>query len=151
MEKVIEIISQELETLKNRIIDNIYRTKRNASGKTINSLRVEASGNEGILFGRKYFGTLETGRGPGKIPKDFQSIIAQWAVDKGLFSPDDYKLKTFSYFVSKKISDKGTKLFRNGGDNEVYSQEIPKTIENIGDRTMNIITTMYDSIKLNEK
>lgn len=72
-----KILSEELESLRKRIIANHEAAGQVASGRTRDSLRVEATDNEGILFGRYPFGTLETGRKPGKVPKGFAAIIEQ--------------------------------------------------------------------------
>ena len=61
------IVREELETLKQRIIANMYAANAVATGKTIKSMHVtmaEGDKIEGTLYGRKFFGALETGRKP---------------------------------------------------------------------------------------
>ena len=74
-DEALGIIKYELTDLRQRIIDNHIRARQKASGKTIASLRVEITENSGILWGRKAFGTLETGRRPGRVPTGFYKII----------------------------------------------------------------------------
>lgn len=142
------IINEELLSLRQRIIDNHLRAGQKASGRTIQSLRVEATEDEGILFGRKAFGTLETGRRGGRVPAGFYHIILQWVKDKGI---QVEKPKTFAYFVARKIAREGTSLYRRGGRDDIYSSEIPKTVESIGKRIMGLLTTEVDNININSK
>jgi hypothetical protein len=140
------ILQQELEDLKKRIIANHEHAGQVASGRTRASLRVETSDEGGVLWGRSPFGTLETGRKPGKVPKGFYHIILQWVKDKGIKVDNP---KTFSYFVSRKIAREGTELFRSGGRADIYSNEIPVTIENIGNRMVVLIGIEVEHINLN--
>ncbi len=142
------IINEELLSLRQRIIDNHLRAGQKASGRTIQSLRVEATEDEGILFGRKAFGTLETGRRGGRVPAGFYHIILQWVKDKGI---QVEKPKTFAYFVARKIAREGTSLYRRGGREDIYSSEIPKTVESIGKRIMGLLTMEVDNININSK
>lgn len=93
------IIQEELDSLRLRIIDNHIRAGQKASGNTIESLYVSVDDNHGILFGRKAFGVLETGRGPGKVPKGFYQIIQQWIKDKGIQVENT---KSFAYLVARR-------------------------------------------------
>ena len=142
------IINEELLSLRQRIIDNHLRAGQKASGRTIQSLRVEATEDEGILFGRKAFGTLETGRRGGRVPAGFYHIILQWVKDKGI---QVEKPKTFAYFVARKIAREGTSIYRRGGREDIYSSEIPKTVESIGKRIMGLLTMEVDNININSK
>lgn len=141
-----KVIQEELEDLKKRIIVNHERAGQVASGRTRASLRVEVSEESGALWGRSPFGTLETGRKPGKVPKGFYHIILQWVKDKGIKVDNP---KTFAYFVSQKIAKEGTELFRSGGRADIYSNEIPKTIENVGKRIVGLIVMEVEHINLN--
>lgn len=141
-----KVIQEELEDLKRRIIANHERAGQVASGRTRASLRVEASEDRGTLWGKSPFGILETGRKPGKVPKGFYQIILQWVKDKKINVENP---KTFAYFVSKKIANEGTALFRSGGRTDIYSNEIPVTIENIGKRIVGLIGIEVENINLN--
>lgn len=142
------IVDEELNALRQRIIDNHIKAGQKASGKTIASMRVEADDNGGILFGRKAFGTLETGRRGGRVPKGFYQIIYQWVQDKGIKVE---KPKSFAYLVARKIAREGTSLYRQGGRDDIYSNEIPKTIGSIGDRVRGALSVEVEHINLNSK
>lgn len=150
MNESVKIVFEELQDLKTRIADNIKSEKRNASGQTIASMHVDVNDSNVVLFGRKAFGTLETGRRPGNVPKGFYGIIKQWAIDKGLSFKSDRERNTFAYFVSRKIAAEGTSLYRAGGDANIYSKEIPTTLLNIRERLGLLVRTeVVNSIKLN--
>ena len=143
-----KVVQEELESLKKRIIDNHLRAGQKASGRTIASMYVEASDDGGVLFGRRAFGTLETGRRGGRVPKGFYHIILQWVRDKGI---QVEKPKTFAYFVAKKIAREGTSLFRQGGRDDIYSNEIPKTTESVLSRITGLLGASVEHINLNSK
>lgn len=141
------VLREELESLKQRIIANHRNAGQVASGKTIASMRVNVDGDTGELVGRKQFWNLETGTAPWKnatnrVPYSFQAVIEQWIKDKGL--------NLNSWAVAYKIIHEGTKLYRQGGRNDIYSNEIPKTIENIGERLLVIYDQLItESLKIN--
>lgn len=146
-----QIVFEELQDLQTRITDNIVKKGRNASGRTIESMHIDKGDKSITLFGRKAFGTLETGRGPGNVPKGFYGIIKQWVIDKGLSFSTDRERNSFAYLVSRKIANEGTKLYRNGGDDDIYSKEIPKTISSIKNRLgIMMKAEVVNSIKLNK-
>lgn len=146
-----QIVFEELQDLQTRIADNIVKKGRNASGRTIESMHIDKGDKSITLFGRKAFGTLETGRGPGNVPKGFYGIIKQWVIDKGLSFSTDRERNSFAYLVSRKIANEGTKLYRNGGDSDIYSKEIPKTISSIKNRLgIMMKVEVVNSIKLNK-
>ena len=143
-----KVVQEELNALRQKIIDNHLRAGQKASGRTIASLHVEVDESEGTLFGRKAFGTLETGRRGGKVPKGFYHIILQWMKDKRI---NVEKPKTFAYFVARKIAREGTKLYRQGGRDDIYSNEIPKTEESILSRITGLLSAEVESININSK
>jgi hypothetical protein len=161
------IIISELEDLKKRIANNITANKQNASGRTIASLRVEENDDGARLMGRSPFGTLETGRKPGKVPGNFNAIILQWMKDKGIkgapipylrqpsqqwqpkYTPQQRGDFSLAGAIAHKIKTEGTKLYRDNGDNSVYSNEIPATIESIRKQLAGIYKQEIQNIKLN--
>lgn len=159
------ILSEELEELRKRIIANHLRAGQKASGRTMASLRIDVSDDGGVLWGRKPFDTLETGRKGGKVPKAFTKIIRQWMKDKGVKgSPIPYKTNrphkytpqergdmTLSFFIARKIKRSGTRLYRQGGRDDIYSVEIPITVQRIGERLMSLVSHEVESIKINHK
>lgn len=143
---VLSIVSEELEALKERIVANHRAAGQVASGRTIESMKVERTEDGGILWGRNAFGTLETGRKPGKVPKGFSDIILQWMEDKGIKANHP---KSFAFLVARKISEEGTKLFRDGGRSDIYSAEIIDTMESISERIGLRFGTEVEHINLN--
>jgi hypothetical protein len=163
-EQIAQILSEELGTLKAAIVNNIRVTGQWASGRTAASMAVYVSGNTGELVGRKAFGTLETGRKGGRVPRNFHDIIYQWMMDKGIHaSPIPYKTdrphkyseqergdRTMAYFISQTIRREGTRLYRDGGRDDVYSRAIPLTIQRINSRLNGIFAAVItQQIKLN--
>lgn len=127
------IVTEELHALRDRIIANIDAQRASASGTTARSLRVDMPSNIGRLYGRPYFGVLETGRRAAPLPRGFLAVLAQWAADKGLAFADNPKAIRSIYWS---IARRGTKLFRTGGRTNIYSTEIPQTIETIKQRML---------------
>ena len=83
-----EVVAEELEALRQRIIANMDAAGQRASGATANSLTPEvtegSAGITGILWGRSFFSTLEKGSRPWKRqyirpPKFFIDLMAEWA------------------------------------------------------------------------
>jgi hypothetical protein len=161
---VSQILTEELGTLRATIISNIRSTGQWASGKTAASMAVIVSGSIGELVGRKAFGTLETGRRGGRVPRDFHAIIYEWMQAKGVHAqPMPYKTnrphkyseqergdRTMAYFISRTIRREGTRLYRDGGRDDVYSRAIPITIDRINSRLSGIYAaTIAQQIKLN--
>ena len=157
------IMAEELEALKKKIVAQHFGAGQKASGRTAASLRVEVSENEGTLYGRSPFGTLETGRRPGKTPRGFQAIIRKWMADKGIeASPIPYKTDrphkytpqergelSLSFLIARKIKKNGTSLFRKGGRADIYSNVIPQATERIKSRVVELLKLDVDNIKLN--
>ena len=150
MKEVQNIVFEDLEDLRKRIISNIDSSGRRASGRTSKSMRTDGSENRGVLFGRMAFGTLETGRKPGKVPAGFYQIIKQWVIDKGISFDSQSERNSFAYLVSRKIAREGTQLYRRGADTDVYTAEVPETISRIKDRVGFLMRMEFESIKLNK-
>lgn len=159
------IINEELERAKEIIIQHIWANGQNASGKTVKSLRVEVNEEGGTLYGRNFFGTMETGRRAGKIPYGFTGIISQWMKDKGIhgtpiayktngthkYTPQERGDMSMASAIAHTIATKGTKLHRDGGRADVYSNVIPETMERLGNRLMQLIHMYIETIKLNNE
>lgn len=157
------LLKEELEALKQKIITNMRNANQVASGITIKSMHVEANDTGGTLFGRKPFGTLETGRKAGRVPHGFRYIILQWMRDKGIhaapmpyvrgrkhkYDPQTRGDLSMASAIAYTIYKKGTRLHRIGGRSDIYSNVIPETTKRIGDHIMKLIHASITSIKLN--
>lgn len=146
-----EIVVRELQDLAQRIADNIARNGQTASGKTARSLEVKEGSDEVSLLGRKAFHTMETGRRGGGVPRNFRAILYQWSLDKGISFDTDRERRSFAFLLARKIQNEGTQLFRDGGRADVYSNEIPKTINNIARKLADEVVLKFETIKLNRK
>lgn len=145
-DKVMELVSSELEALKQKVIENQKNSGLVASGRTIASMKVEVTEDGGVLWGRSPFGTLETGRKPGKVPAGFWKIIRQWMDDKGI---QVQKPDSFAYLVARKIANEGTHLFRNGGRDDIYSPEVKDTVERVSQGIGILFGSEVEHINLN--
>lgn len=141
-----ELVSSELEALKQKVIENQKNSGQVASGRTIASMKVEVTEDGGVLWGRSPFGTLETGRKPGKVPAGFWKIIRQWMEDKGI---QVEKPDSFAYLVARKIAKEGTQLFRNGGRSDIYSPEVKDTVERVSQGIGILFGSEVEHINLN--
>lgn len=138
-----DIVFIELLDLQVKIAENIKSTGRNASGHTANSMHIVKTGKGATLLGRDAFEVLETGRKSGKVPKGFYQIIRQWAIDKGFSFESDRELNTFAYLTSRKIVREGTKLYRDGGERNVFTEPKKEALSNI---KIGIALLMADNI-----
>ena len=132
-EEIRQILLEELEDLRARIIANMEGADKVVSGKTRDSLQVSVRGNAGVLTGRQAFATLETGsrpwsRKPKRTPRWFADLIGDWIDKRGL--------DLNQWAVAHTIIHKGSKLYREGGRADIYSPELQKTIDRIGDRIL---------------
>ena len=144
-------ILQILTETKDRIISNIDTEGIRASGRTQASLRVEDRGEHFVLVqgsGSAPFETLQYGRGGGRVPLGFQSIIRQWIIDKGIsttdipykrnpsdrwqpkYTPQERGLLAAAGAIAEKIKKSGTDRFTQPNEN-VYSQPINEAIEKL--------------------
>ena len=157
------IIAQELEDLKARIIQNHTAAGQVASGKTAKSLRIVVDEESGTLYGRSPFGTLETGRRGGRVPRQFYLIIRQWMKDKGInapsmpyktnrphkYTPAERGARSMAAAIAQVIRRSGTKLYRDGGRDDIYSREIENTRKILMERLSRFIIQKIEHIKLN--
>lgn len=145
-----DIVNEELSDLAQRIADNIARNGQTASGRTQQSLHVVEDDDSVTLYGRKAFGTMETGRKGGRVPRTFQQILYRWSIDKGISFENERERRSFAYLLARKIQREGTALHRDGGRTDVYSNEIPTTVQRIRQRISAAFRMMVESININK-
>lgn len=146
-----EIVLRELLNLRQRIADNIRKNGQTASGRSERSLIVEDEGDSIVLYGRKAFGTLETGRRGGAVPRNFTAILYQWSMDKRISFGSERERWSFAYALGKRIQKEGTLLHKLGGRKDVYSNEIPQALENINKSLATALSMrVMEGIKINE-
>lgn len=155
---------EALAKLRSNILVNHMNAEQSASGETARSLHIESSNNGATLFGRAYIGTLEDGRKPGKAPSNFNDIIAEWIVNKGIafesipykrqasakwqpkYTPEERGLKSLAGAIAHKISTEGTKLYREGGRKDIFTKEIEETTNEVMKALAGIYSTEIQSI-----
>lgn len=164
--EAMRVALDELESLKGEIAANMAAAGEVASGRTIASMRVTDDGaGTATLWGRKPFGTLETGRKAGRVPRNFGAIIYQWMMDKGLhsaaampykrgglhkYSERERADRSMAWAIARTIERKGTSLYRAGGRADIYSNVIPGAVQRIAGRVASItLASVAGQIKLN--
>lgn len=158
------ILIQELVELQARIADNMRKADEVASGKTIRSMHIVTEEYKASLIGRQAFGVLETGRRPGNIPRGFYTIIRRWMKDKGVhgdpipyktqgshkYTPQERGDRQMAWGIVFNIRNHGSKLFRDKGRDDIYSNEIPVTLMRIDERLFSLVKKEVTSIKINK-
>lgn len=112
--------------------------KVSATGKTADSIRFEISVESDAtvvmrFVGRKFFSTLETGRGPRKSTEyqEFDLNLLEYMRARGIGADlTDKKKKQLAKFIAYKINKEGDSVFKKGG-REVYSQTLIKLVNEI--------------------
>lgn len=146
------ILLSALSSAKEQIQRNLADTGTNASGKTSQSLAVAVTDTSGELSGRFAFGTVETGRKGGKVPSGFRDIIYQWMQDKGVHAEAQGRRsqesadRSMAYLIARKIAREGSKLYREGGRKDIYSNVLPITIERVSTELTNEYIININSI-----
>lgn len=150
MATVQEILTTHLNNVKNKVAERM--AARKASGRSAQSLVVEVSGDTGTLYGSASFLAMEKGRGPGPVPVGFNEIIRDWAIDKGISIQPKYQgqtqegaLNSFAGAVAHMIMTKGTRLFRSGQQEDIYSSIIADEIKQMGD---DLVLSALDQVSI---
>ena len=147
-EEIRAILLEELEDLKRRITENMGKADQIVTGKTRDSMTASVQGLAGVLTGRQAFATLETGsrpwsRPPKRVPRWFADIIGEWIAAKGL--------DLNQWAVAHSIIHQGSQLYRTGGRSDVYSPELQKTVDRIGERILDQYAVLVtDRLNINK-
>lgn len=127
---------------------------RTASGRSVASLAVEVNGFEGTLYGDKQWEVMQRGRKPGKVPYNFRETIKNWAIDKGISiqprkgQSQKQALESFSYLVSRNIMQKGTKLYRDKGYNNIYDTVLKEELKKLANGAASLVGQGVDKINV---
>lgn len=119
-----DVLTKHGLAIVRNIQDNLKSTGTNASGKTSDSVRFEVSNSSGVVTlrvigGRAFFPTVETGSKPAKTdvpPREMIQSLTEWAQDKGV--------EASPWAIAKTILKKGSKLYREGGRTDIYTNVI---------------------------
>ncbi len=153
-----DIVQQHLEAVKASIAQRMTQQGRTASGKSVASLEVTADESGGSLSGASSFLSMEHGRGPGSVPKDFTSIIKDWIIAKGISYQDlipkngtpEQGLTRLSGAIAYSIMKNGTKLYRDKGYNDIYDSVIAEELEKIAEETAGVFDAKVDGLHQEE-
>lgn len=129
-----------------RIIQsNMAAAGQNASGQTSAQITSQGSDNKVVVSGPSYVFTLETGRGPGKQPPP--GTIPAWIDSKriSLVTP----IQNAAFAISRSIGEKGTKLFQEGGRDDIITpavsdERLNKLSSQVADIEFSKILTVID-------
>lgn len=147
-----QFIDSEFLLLKDRIVDNIISARKVASGRTIESLEVlRESDIDGVtisLIGRADFETMEKGNPPDVRPDNFERKLYGWSISKGIDFESTSRRWWFAVNTARKIIDEGDTLYREGGRKDIYSNELPATIERIDAEVDKQINTFIQTITI---
>ena len=66
-----------------------------------------------------------------------------------MYTPQERGDLSLAGAIAHKIATKGSKLHRDGGRNDVYSNVVPDILQRIGNRLIFLISQSVDHIKLN--
>lgn len=153
--KVNKLLTLHLGNIKVGISQRMTSLGRSASGSSVASLEVEVDNGEGILSGGKQWETMQRGRGPGKVPSNFREVIKNWVRAKGISvqprgkQTQEQAIESFSYLVTRNIMQKGTKLYRDKGYNDIYDTLLEEEIEKLSAETSSVFELEVNNINDN--
>ena len=102
----------------------------------------------------------QNGRKAGRVPQSFRQIILQWMRDKGLhgtpipyvregahkYTPQERGDLSMAGAIAYTIQHRGSRLHRQGGRADVYSNVVPQTLERVRARLISLINTQFEHI-----
>lgn len=138
-----KLLLDEGRLFSKRVKSNLSSKKITKSGKTEKSIKEEVSNQILIVWGRHDFHNLEKGVSPNEAQRlNFQQLknnIYEWSKYLPLTFADNKKRYSFAWNVSNKIVQVGTKLYRDGGRKDIYSNEFQPLYDAITDKIGKII------------
>jgi hypothetical protein len=142
-----EILTKEMNSLKDDLIAKHIQLKMKASGKWEQSLEVDVKRLRAIIYGEDYTEQLVNGREPGKRGASEKTkfnpegllfppvdAIRQWILDKNIRFLGQIKLSTLAFLIARKIAENGTVAYQNGGTDLVEAVITPQRIQSILDQ-----------------
>lgn len=149
-----KMVLERLQTARTNIIAAHKGAGQMASGRTAASIQPEvkvgSESIEAVLWGRRFFQGLETGRKGGKVPRGFYYMLKQWSIDKGIQFAKESERSTFAYFLARKIAAEGTALYRKGGRSDIYTPEIRSVMSDLDEMVSWFMEQEMQTIKLND-
>ena len=127
-------IAQILLQARDEIRANMQAKGINASGRTSAALQVVQRGSKIELIKAQGqnapFGTLQYGRGRGRVPRGFFYIIQQWTRDKGFNFENEKHRNAFTAYVVNKVKTEGTNRHRSPR-NDIYDEPLANAVDGI--------------------
>lgn len=136
------ILIKGLSDFKQRVAENILSKGVFASGRTTESMRVDVSGDTGIMWGRENFSNIEEGVSPAEAKLKSSTLansIYWWSMSKGIEFANESKRNSFARIVANNLEYYGSWLYRNGGRKDIYTSEVPQLIKEVSENTTNAI------------
>lgn len=129
-----DIIREELEWLRKKVIENHRALGQSATGQFEKELEVVITGTQNFLEGVSYTTQLVNGRKPGTMPP--LKPIEAWIKAKGIQPKDDISERSLVWAIAKKIQKEGTRIWRQGGtdllDDALTVEVSQRIIDRIG-------------------
>jgi hypothetical protein len=146
-------ILNEYGILGVKAIQTVLRPE-SATGDTVRSIRFEVKVKDTItsliIFGRKFLGAMETGRGPRTSSEyqEYDKSLLKWMGARGIGADLPQKKKEqLARFLAYKINKEGDDLHKSGG-RVLYTPVIEKLEKEITDRiTQDFIQSTITRIK----
>ena len=157
MEAIRDIVIRHVEEVRKGIEANMSSLGRTTSGRSVASLKIEDDGTDGLahvlLTGGKQWEVMEHGRGPGRVPYNFTQVIREWILKKGIsyrhLAPSgnpERGLESLSFLIARSIMKKGTKLYRDHGDNDIFDTLLEEETEKLAMESVGIVETEFETI-----
>lgn len=153
--QVERLLTLHLGNIKVGIAQRMAALGRMSSGRSVASLQIEVKNSKGNLSGDKQWEVMQRGRHPGNVPSNFRELIKNWVRAKGInIQPRNGQspkqaIESFSYLVTRNIMQKGTKLYRNKGYNDIYDTLLEEEINKLAKETESVLELEID--KLNDR
>lgn len=122
------------EFAENTIADLRYNMSQYGLGSSdlAKSLSYDINGNEVKITAANYWDFAQRGRPKGKVPYNFQDIIATWAVSRGIH-PEN--LMKFANAVKWKTMKEGSHLYNTPSEQRDFEQDaLEENIEQLKSR-----------------
>lgn len=123
-------VVQALEEVKADMVQNMAKYGRNASFRSVASLRVEPHSNGAALYGSQNWETMQTGSRGYVNPRD----IFDWSMYKGLSFQTERERWSFSYAVAYNVRYFGTRLFQSGVPQDIWTTAVELATQRLAAR-----------------
>lgn len=119
-------ITELLDKVRKAYIEDQQAKGIRSSGKSADSLKIEAGTTSGTLTGVMYFRQQRDGRKPGKFPPI--SAILDWIRAKGI-QPIDITERSLAFLIARKIARQGTDIYQGKREGLDPDEQIEKFVE----------------------